>query len=113
MNTIHIRPVLFATLSALSLGMEISRAQNTAFTYQGRVLDNGANFSGTGQFKFALVTSTNAASQATATAITSGGFLTIINVTFGGKGYTTPPTVTISGGSGSNAAATATVSGGA
>src|SRR2546428_7355688 len=104
MNTIHIRPVLFATLSALSLGMEISRAQNTAFTYQGRVLDNGANFSGTGQFKFALVTSTNAASQATATAITSGGFLTAIKPTCGGAGCTPPPPLTISCGSSSNAA---------
>jgi len=30
-------------------------AQNTVFTYQGRVLDNGTNFTGIGQFKFALV----------------------------------------------------------
>ena len=51
--------------------------------------------------------------QATATANPpSGGFITIINVTFGGSGYTTAPTVTISGGGGSGATATAKVSGG-
>ena len=89
-------------------------AQGTAFTYQGRVLDNGTNFNGPGEFKFAIVTSTNISSQATATANPpSGGFITIINVTFGGNGYTTAPTVTITGGGGSGATATATVSGGA
>lgn len=31
-------------------------AQNTTFTYQGRVQDNGTNYTGTGQFLFALVT---------------------------------------------------------
>jgi len=35
-------------------------AQSTVFTYQGRVTDNGTNFNGGGQFKFALVTGTNA-----------------------------------------------------
>ena len=48
-------------------------------TYQGRVLDNGTNFTGTGQFEFALVTSTNANQTATATAgAPSGGFITVI-----------------------------------
>ena len=31
-------------------------AQNTTFTYQGRVQDNGTNYTGSGQFLFALVT---------------------------------------------------------
>ena len=35
-------------------------AQSTVFTYQGRVTDNGTNFNGGGQFKFALVTGSNA-----------------------------------------------------
>ena len=35
-------------------------AQNTMFTYQGRVTDNGTNFNGVGHFKFALTTSNNA-----------------------------------------------------
>jgi hypothetical protein len=89
-------------------------AQTTAFTYQGRVMSNGTNFTGTGQFKFALVTATNVAATATAAANPpSGGFITLINVTFGGNGYVTPPAVTISGGGGSGAAAIASVSGGA
>ena len=89
-------------------------AQGTVFTYQGRVTDNGTNFNGLGGFKFAIVTSTNTSGTATATAnAPSGGFITVINVTFGGNGYTTAPAVSITGGGGSGAAATATVSGGA
>jgi len=36
--------------------LSIALAQGTAFTYQGRVTHSGTNFSGAGQFKFALVT---------------------------------------------------------
>jgi len=87
-------------------------AQDTVFTYQGRVTVNGTNFSGPGQFKFALVTSTNSSRQATATANPpSGGFITVINVSFGGNGYVTAPAVTILGGGGSGATAHATLSG--
>ena len=46
-------------LSTLNLQLSTAFAQNTAFTYQGRVTDNGTNFNGTGQFKFVLVTSPN------------------------------------------------------
>ncbi len=103
---------LFIAL-AIFAGINHVAGQGAAFTYQGRVTDNGTNFTGTGQFKFALVTSTNANHQATATATApTGGFITIINVTFGGNGYTNAPTVTITGGGGSGATATATVSGG-
>ncbi|HTV39900.1 MAG TPA: tail fiber domain-containing protein [Candidatus Sulfotelmatobacter sp.] len=103
-----------AALLALNLQSSIARAQGTAFTYQGRVTDNGTNFNGTGQFKFALATGINVASQATATANPpSGGFITVINVVSGGNGYTTTPAVTISGGGGSGATATASISGGA
>ena len=98
---------------ALFAGLHQAAAQGTAFTYQGRVTDNGTNFSGTGQFKFALVTSTNTSSPATATAHLTGSFVTSCTVVLGGNGYTTPPTVTFSGGGGSGAVATATVSGGA
>ncbi len=102
--------ILFSVASFLSL---MAHAQNTVFTYQGRVTSSGTNFTGAGQFKFALVTSTNFSSTATATANPpSGGFITIINVTFGGNGYATPPAVTISGGGGSGATATANISGG-
>jgi len=103
----------FCLLLALLAGAQIVSAQNAVFTYQGRVLDNGTNFTGTGQFEFALVTSTNANQTATATASApSGGFVTVITVTSGGSGYTNAPAVTIFGGGGSNAVATATVSDG-
>ena len=103
----------FCILLALLAGAHAASAQNTVFTYQGRVLDNGTNFTGTGQFEFALVTSTNANQTATATAgAPSGGFITVITVTSGGSGYTNASAVTIFGGGGSNAVATATVSDG-
>ena len=102
-----------AALATFNLQPSTASAQSTVFTYQGRVLDNGTNFNGPGEFKFALVTSTNFNSTAAATAnAPSGGFITIIDVTFGGNGYTGAPTVTISGGGGSGAAATAIVTGG-
>src|SRR5580698_11178064 len=76
-------------------------AQSTAFTYQGRVTDNGTNFNGAGQFQFALVTSTNGR-QATATANMSGvspnEFVGSITLGVGGSGYPSAPIVTISGG---------------
>jgi hypothetical protein len=104
---------LLALLSTFKYPLSTAHAQSTVFTYQGRVLDNGTNFTGAGEFKFALVTSTNAGSQATATATVTSGFVTSITVTYGGSGYTAAPAVTISGGGGgSGAAATATVSGG-
>lgn len=83
-------------------------------SYSGRVSVSNALFTGTGQFKFALVNAgSNVTRQATATATVTSGFVTSIAVTDGGNGYTTAPTVTISGGGGSAATATATVSGGA
>src|SRR6266702_2611732 len=72
-----------------------ARAQNTVFTYQGGVTANGANFTGTGRFKFALVTSANASQQATATANLTVNFVTSITVVNGGSGYTGAPTVAI------------------
>ncbi|HZV34080.1 MAG TPA: hypothetical protein VFB72_05840 [Verrucomicrobiae bacterium] len=92
------------------------RAQNTMFTYQGRVQVNGTNFNGTGTFRFALVTSTNFNHQATGVAnmggISPNLFVSSCNVTFGGNGYTSPPAVTITGGGGSGATAQANLSGG-
>ena len=106
-------PAMLA-LAILNSERSTAHGQGTVFTYQGQVLDNNTNFTGTGQFQFALVTSTNLASRATATANPpSAGFITVINVTFDGNGYTTVPTVTIFGGGGSGATATATVNGGA
>ncbi len=50
---------LALALSVFNCQFSTAFAQNTAFTYQGRVVDNGTNFTGTGRFKFALVTSSN------------------------------------------------------
>jgi len=85
--------------------------QNAVVTYQGHVLSNGTNFSGNGQFKFALVTVTNTAATAAATANLTGQFVTSVTVDFGGSGYVTPPAVTISGGGGSGATAHAVLTG--
>src|SRR2546423_14946188 len=111
-NKLNLLQVLLL-LSTLHSTFSTLFAQNTVFTYQGRVLDNGTNFTGTGQFKFALVTSTNTSRQATATANVNGGFVTSYNVTDGGNGYSTAPVVTISCGGGFGATATASVSGSA
>src|SRR5216684_7622105 len=116
LNRIGTSAGLFAAallLSTLNFQLSTVYAQGTTFTYQGRVTDNGTNFNGSGLFKFALVTSTNASSQATATAHLTGSFVTSVTVDSGGSGYATPPTVSLSGGGGSGAAATAMVSGGA
>jgi hypothetical protein len=82
-------------------------AQNTVITYQGRVMVDGTNFTGPGEFQFALVTSTNFNLQAIATANLSGTFVTSYNLISGGSGYTNVPTVTVFGGGGTGATATA------
>jgi hypothetical protein len=100
-------------LAAFHIFLSTAHAQNTTFTYQGRVTDNGTNFTGTGQFQFALVTSTNFNHTATAAAnAPSGGFITGYVVTGGGSGYVTAPAVTVFGGGGAMAAATANLTGG-
>jgi trimeric autotransporter adhesin len=96
----------------LLLGVGRIAAQNTLLTYQGEVMDNGSNFTGTGLFQFALISSTNFNLQATATAILSGGFVTSYTITSGGSGYVSAPTVTVSGGGGSGATAVASISAG-
>ncbi len=100
------------TLLALVLGISSTLAQNTVVTYQGRVTDNGTNFNGTGQFKFALLTSTNNNHTATAFATIQFGYVGGFFLVDGGNGYITPPTVTVTGGGGSGAAAAANISGG-
>lgn len=109
---------LIAIGTVLAASCLTTFAQGTMFTYQGRVTDNGTNFTGTGLFKFALVTSTNTSSQATATAIMGGSspneFVNNYNVLNGGSGYLAAPAVTVSppGGSGTTATATATITSG-
>jgi hypothetical protein len=98
-------------LSTFNLQLSTLFAQNSVVTYQGRVTSNGTNFTGNGQFKFALVTVTNTAATATATAEVTGQFVTSVTVTFGGSGYVSPPAVTLSGGGGSGATAHAVLTG--
>jgi len=91
---------------ALSLALSLTaRAQVPGIiNYQGRIVDGGTNFNGTGLFEFALISGgSNTASQATATAITSGGFVTLYTVTFGGTNYPSAPVITVTGGGGSGA----------
>ena len=80
---------------------------------QGRVSVDGTNFTGNGQFKFALLGVSDVVTrQATATAVLTGSFVTSVEVTDGGMGYASAPAVSFEGGGGSGATATATVSGG-
>jgi hypothetical protein len=107
--------LVFLLLFFLNFQLSAS-AQSGSFTYQGRVTDNGTNFTGIGLFKFALVTSTNFNHQATATAnlggVSPNYFVSGSTLKNGGSGYVTTPTVTISGGGGSGATALATITGG-
>jgi len=103
---------LSALTALLAAACMTGHAQNTVVNYQGRVTSNGTNFTGNGQFKFALVTSTNTAATAIATAGRSSGFITGYTLNNGGSGYVTPPQVTVTGGGGAGATASATISGG-
>lgn len=104
--------ILFSTLSP-QLSTALAQVPS-AISYQGRVQVSGTNFTGTGQFKFALVSpGTNTSRQATATATLTSGFITGISVTDGGAGYASAPVVTITDSTGSGATAMAQVSGGA
>jgi hypothetical protein len=106
-----------ALLAILTFNLQPSTcfAQSTSFTYQGRMMDNGTNFTGAGQFKFALVISSNANQTATAAVGVgqpSGGYITGYQVIGGGSGYVTAPAVTVSGGGGAGATAVAHLTGG-
>ncbi|HEY1787636.1 MAG TPA: tail fiber domain-containing protein, partial [Verrucomicrobiae bacterium] len=107
------RFTIFPTLLLMALYGPGLQAQNVVVAYQGSIQDGGTNFTGTGLFQFALVTSSNANQTATATAEAPvNGFITAIDVAFGGSGYVTAPVVTIFGGGGTGAMATATISNG-
>ena len=93
----------------------VARAQvPSLINYQGRVSIGSTNFTGPGQFRFALVDGgTNTARQAAAVATVVNGFIVGFTVTDGGSGYTAAPAVRITDVSGSNAVAQAQVDGGA
>jgi hypothetical protein len=80
--------------------------------YQGKIAVGGVDFNGNGRFKFALVNGgVNLSQTATATATVVNGFVVGATINSGGTGYTSAPTVTVSG-VGTGAQLTATVSGG-
>src|SRR2546423_2234597 len=101
--------------AVMAFGAATSFAQVPAVvSYQGRVQVGANNFSGNGQFKFAIVSpGTNVSRGATATATVTSGFITSATVTDGGAAYTSPPAVTVTDSTGSGAVLTANVSGGA
>lgn len=103
----------------LLLPFQVQAALPDAIPLQGRVSVNGQNFTGTGQFRFAIYTAPSADFRpATATATVNNGFVTAITVNDGGAGYTSGVTVSVLPGGflgnlGSGATATATVTNGA
>ncbi len=105
---------LMVLLSALLAQSSTLFGQNTEISYQGSLQASGTNFTGTGLFQFALVTSSNANQTATAVAATPvSGFITTISVSEGGSGYTHGTRGgAIFGGGGSGATITATISNG-
>ena len=100
---------ILALLAALMAQAQTPQLLN----YQGRVSVNGTNFTGNGQFKFALINNSSSASRtASGNAALSYGFLVNVTVTDGGAGYITAPSVTATGGGGSGAVLVAQISGG-
>lgn len=93
--------MLLAAIASLLLCGASSAQVPQLINYQGRVATAGVNFDGQGQFKFALVDGgTNTTPQvrtATATAIVINKFVMDYTVTDGGAGYTSAPSVTITG----------------
>ena len=107
MKHLILRLVCWAAL--LALVPQPATAQSGAFTYQGRVQVQGQDFTGTGQFKFALVTVASAEGQALAAATVVNGFVVGYTVNNSGFGYTNAPRVTIIDASGTGAQATAVI----
>jgi hypothetical protein len=104
-------------ISALLISKAAVAQVPNILNYQGRIAVRGVNFDGNGQFKFALVdggtTTTPVTRTATGTAVNNSGFVTSITLIDGGVGYTSAPTVTLTGGGGSGATATASLVDGA
>src|ERR1039458_4995522 len=75
--------IALTLLSALNSQLSIAFAQGTAFTYQGRLQNNGSPASGTYNLTFAVFTDSNGVNQVgstltnTATGITNGLFTVV------------------------------------
>jgi hypothetical protein len=102
-------------LAALLAATAAQASIPDAVPYQGRIAANGVNFTGTGQFKFAIYQHpTGTYLPAATTAVLTGGFLTSVTIVSGGSGYSAAGvTVSFTGGGGSGATATASVVNGA
>lgn len=104
-------PALLSALLAVGSAPALRAQVPSLLTYQGRVQVQGSNFTGTGQFKLALVrVGLNTNQTATARAYVSlAGQVTNIVVLDGGTGYTSVPQVRITdvigGGRGASAVA--------
>jgi hypothetical protein len=114
-------PIVFGMAVLLLAAHGLQAQVPERLSYQGRIGVGGTNFTGTGQFKFALVDQGQAVVTRTATAtatIGSGPFqagrITSVVVTDGGTGYSSVPKVRAIDPLrfGSGASLTATVSGG-
>ena len=105
-----------AIISICLFGSIVHAQVPELINYQGRVAVSGTNFTGTGQFKFALVDGGSfnipVTWTASATATASNGSIKQVNIIDGGSGYVATPTVTINDSNGSGAQAVAAVSGG-
>ena len=99
-------PLLFLCLPGLAAAVPI------LLPHQGRIFVGDSAHSGTGYFKFALVSEPLGSQQATATPILSNGYLFAYTIENGGSGYTSPPAITITDSSGTGASASATIVGG-
>jgi hypothetical protein len=58
-NQLFVGILAMILLGAFSSQTATAQSPNTIFAYQGRLSDNGTNFTGTGEFEFALVNTTN------------------------------------------------------
>ena len=103
-----LRTILAAGIFALLAQPGISQVPQT-LNHQGRVAVQGTNFTGTGQFKFSLVSPFNQNQTATAVNMSPPGGITLLLVSNPGLGYVTPPTVTITDVTGTGATAEATI----
>jgi hypothetical protein len=105
-------PALLGVL-VLALPTAVTAEIPQQLNFQGRVSVQGVNFTGTGQFKFALVDAgENQNVTAQGSAFIAGDAVAGVTVFPQGSGYVTPPEVTF-GGPGTGAAGTAIVTNGA
>jgi hypothetical protein len=110
----RLKALVFGSVAAAGFAAALWAQVPQMIGYQGRVLVSGTNYTGNGQFKFALLDAgvTNIGVRATASAVVISGSISLINVINGGSNYISPPVVTITDPTGSGALAAAVVNAG-